>query len=732
MGASVWLVEAISLAAFEIPAPPRLGSALALGLAAVGVVGLVLGLMLDALARLYERARFLPSAAWPVVRSRVEAWFRDGDDNEQRRRAGMLLGGALCIVGDAIAARVLIERLIVGMARPDFAALAIVGVLAGLALATLALLLPFMAIGITLVRIAMRVPVVGPYLLATPGRCARTLGVCALLAAGAFAVWYRAPLSYLPFGSLARVTAGCLLGIALFFNWSRLPLARLTLFNRLAMIGAIACLVAASLLGATDAHAKRRTDELLLSGRGALAALALVLDPDHDGHLSLLAGGDCAPFDAAIHPGAIDTPGDGRDEDCDGADADLTALQLERPYHAIPPELPARPPVILITVDAFAASHMGSFGYERKVTPELDAFAARSALFRSCFSQGPSTRLSFPALFASRWDSEIEQQLEGRHPFPIGASEQLLAATMRDAGYQTAAVLSNRYFRGQNWPGLTRGFTRIVGDAISDAPHNAVAVTDAAIATLQSSTNQPPFLWVHYFDAHPPHDPPPGVPNFGDEPRDRYDAELHLVDRELGRLLRDVEERFHGQALVIVTGDHGIDFDEPRHERFQYGYDLSSAVLHVPLIVHAPFIPANGFDHVVSTLDIVPTLANLLRMPPSPRVHGASLVPELLTGKAQRVGPVFHQLFLLERRWHGDDPLTMVSVRTDRFNLIHDRIHDEYELYDYRSDPLEARDLSDDREYANTLVSLRRALNTFTLSVHHETGMQAGLAGSAR
>ena len=41
---------------------------------------------------------------------------------------------------------------------------------------------------------------------------------------------------------------------------------------------------------------------------------------------------------------------------------------------------------------------------------------------------------------------------------------------------------------------------------------------------------------------------------------------------------------------MIVTGDHGIAFDAPRHAKFNYGYDLSSAVLHVPLIVHGPRI----------------------------------------------------------------------------------------------------------------------------------------------
>jgi hypothetical protein len=50
-------------------------------------------------------------------------------------------------------------------------------------------------------------------------------------------------------------------------------------------------------------------------------------DRDRDGALN---AADCAPDDARIHPGAQDTPGDGIDQDCSGADARL-ALVSSRP-----------------------------------------------------------------------------------------------------------------------------------------------------------------------------------------------------------------------------------------------------------------------------------------------------------------------------------------------------------------------------------------------------------------
>jgi choline-sulfatase len=235
---------------------------------------------------------------------------------------------------------------------------------------------------------------------------------------------------------------------------------------------------------------------------------------------------------------------------------------------------------------------------------------------------------------------------------------------------------------------------------------------------LKRSRDKPLFLWVHYYDAHSPHQQPSDVPVFGTSRQDVYDAELNLVDREVGRLLHAIEEQWAGQALVLLTGDHGIAFDEPRHATFNYGYDLSTAVLHVPLIVHAPFLAPRAVDDVVSTMDIAPTLANLLRLHgPSPlRYEGMSLVPELLSAAHSRPPELMHQMYIEERKWKAEEPLERVALRTERFNLLQDRKSGLFELYDYRNDYNETHDLALDPVYAPTLAALRRQLTSLLYS----------------
>jgi arylsulfatase A-like enzyme len=307
------------------------------------------------------------------------------------------------------------------------------------------------------------------------------------------------------------------------------------------------------------------------------------------------------------------------------------------------------------------------------------------------------------------------------HPFPIEASELTLAEMMKEAGYETTAVVSDSYFTRGRWGSLLQGFGNVVETPVRtlDATkHNSKAVTDEALKRLTPKSGKPLFLWTHYFDAHPPHVQPTDITAYGKTQADRYDAELQLVDREIGRLLKEVDRQLGKDVIVIVTGDHGIGFDAPRHRRLTYGYDLTTVVLHVPLIVRGPGVKSQVMPGLVSTMDVAPTIANLVRVRKRLPFEGASLVPELFTSVTQRSARLHHQFYLHERLWSNEDPLATVSVRTDHYNLILDRKTGVHELYDYQADYLEAHNLADDPAYAEILTTLKQQLALFTYELH--------------
>jgi arylsulfatase A-like enzyme len=457
------------------------------------------------------------------------------------------------------------------------------------------------------------------------------------------------------------------------------------------------------------------------------AALKWITDSDNDGFAPFFGGGDCAPFDPSVHPGAMDLPDNGIDEDCFAGDLSLDILDgtMDDVHQPVPESFPQRPHVVLITVDAFAARHLQSTGAATTRTPNLKRLAAEGVIFENCFSQGPSTRLSFPSLFTSMWDTEIKRKLVGKHPYPMLAENETLAETLKRAGYETHAVIPAPYFSKRTWKGLHQGF-----DAVHERPkkhfnkktkpHNARHVTNAAVSVLKKKRTKPLFLWSHYLDAHAPHRWPPGIKRSGKGKEGKgkeakYNAELTYIDKSLGRLFKEIDTRLGDNTLVIVTSDHGHGFDLPRHKKKGYGYDLNTVTLHVPLIVKGPKIKPARVTSLASTLDILPTVSNLIRVKPKANVRGSSLVSELFGQKHQRPQVLFHQMFLTEELWKNNEPLRMISVRTPTHNLVIDRKRSRVHLWNWQDDYFETEDLIGTRDGKTATLErgLRRLLSAF-------------------
>ena len=330
----------------------------------------------------------------------------------------------------------------------------------------------------------------------------------------------------------------------------------------------------------------------------------------------------------------------------------------------------------LITIDAFATWTLETYGGSREIAPQLDRFAKQSVLFENFFVQGPSTRLSFPAMFTSRFDTQIDRVLEGRFPFELAPSNRMLAEVLADGGYQTLAVIPSPYFAAQHWRGFLQGFqsvaTRPAEAYANGTPHTAEAVTASALEFLQRPRHAPIFLWVHYFDAHPPHQLPEGQTARSSAEVDLYAAELKHLDAHLGRLLDSIVST-DPNHVIVLTGDHGIAFDEPRHQDNHYGYDLSTLVLHVPLLVRSPGLAPTRISELTDALDLAPTLTTLAGIAPPPTFVGHSL-ERLLAGVASELPDVrFAQFYLGEDALRGMDPLRLVAARTAEHNLVFDR-----------------------------------------------------------
>ncbi len=318
----------------------------------------------------------------------------------------------------------------------------------------------------------------------------------------------------------------------------------------------------------------------------------------------------------------------------------------------------APPTVLLVTSDTHRADGLGRVaGGLGVATPNLDALADRGTLFADCWS---TTNITLPS------HATI---LTGVHPRDTGHvtntgslvdAARTLAEAFREAGFRTFAAVSVFHLGEES--GLDQGFDRML------FPPNGVWDAEQTAGVLRSwlptAEGVPLFVWLHFFDAHTPYEPPgdwdrryygkggdpfdPSLPDpalcerclppeyrglrdleFG---RAQYRAEIDYLDHVLGDLL--AEPRL-ADAVVAFTADHG-EVLQGEDSLFNHGI-LVPDTLRVPLILAGPGVPAGERrDEVVTHLDLGRTLLDL---------GGAADVPfpgrALVADEPPRGGPVF-------------------------------------------------------------------------------------------
>jgi tetratricopeptide (TPR) repeat protein len=210
-------------------------------------------------------------------------------------------------------------------------------------------------------------------------------------------------------------------------------------------------------------------------------------------------------------------------------------------------------------------------------------------------------------------------------------------------------------------------------------------VVDRVLSWLDAIDTRPLFLWVHLADSMAPHNLPEArAKDFAGRP---YDGEVAEVDGHMGRLVAGIRRR-HPDTLVAAVADHGESLGD--HGEDTFGYFLYSATTRVPLLVSMPGrIPsALRVAPVVRTLDLFPTLLDLVGLPAPPLLDGASLVPLMVGRSRAGPGPAAIENVSLRGKY-GLAPL--FALRAGPYLYVK---APRPELYDAAQDPQEKDDAS--------------------------------------
>jgi len=365
--------------------------------------------------------------------------------------------------------------------------------------------------------------------------------------------------------------------------------------------------------------------------------------------------------------------------------------------------------LVVITLDTTRADRIGSYGARDVETPTIDRLANEGVLFEQAVSVAPLTLPAHSSIFTGKFPPEHGVRDNGG--FFLGSEQTTLAELLKARGYKTGGFVA-AYVLAAKW-GINQGFdtyfddfdlsqTRVVSLSAIQRPANEVL--DKALPWIEQAGDVPFFAWIHLYDPHSPYRPPePFASRYKAHP---YNGEIAFADSQIARLISTLQSRgLYDRTVIVVLGDHGESLGE--HGEGSHGFFVYNSVTHVPFVIRAPF-SLTGHRRVadpVRSVDVLPTVLDLLGAPPAPGISGVSLVP-LMTGAKPELGLDAYSEAMYPLHHYGWSDLH--ALRSGRYKVID---APRPELYDVERDPNETANLfSDRRPLGDRMISQLRTI----------------------
>lgn len=158
------------------------------------------------------------------------------------------------------------------------------------------------------------------------------------------------------------------------------------------------------------------------------------------------------------------------------------------------------PLVLLVTADALRADHLGCYGNQIVKTPHIDQLAREGAVFSHARTQSPSTLGSYASMLTSLFPNKHGISAEWGMFAP---EHQSLPKHLQANGFHTIfAPSEEELFRPIR--GISNHFNEMIPSMANPSQDGSIT-TRQVIKRLEKGLDQPTFIWVQYFDTHPPH-----------------------------------------------------------------------------------------------------------------------------------------------------------------------------------------------------------------------------------
>ena len=453
-----------------------------------------------------------------------------------------------------------------------------------------------------------------------------------------------------------------------------------------------------------------------------------------------------------------------------------------------------RPNIVLFMPETLRADAVFSDQAGRAVTPNMDALGDAGVRFERCYAQHSVCSPSRCSMFTGLYPHTAGRRTLGTL---IRPHEHNLFRDLREAGYETVVVGKNDMMFPETarlsfdrWGGDTQGnpdhpgaYPHAEGDRLYYSfLHGRAGDEDGtchdwdwacladALNYIEADHDKPFCILIALGYAHPPYTapepfysmydrakvPPPlqtdyarkrryvsmihenyGLGEVTDdewaEIRALYFAMVSRVDDQLGQIVSKLKSRdLWDETAVLCFSDHG-DFCGDYGLVEKWFSACEDCILRVPLIMHAPGLPATGSRQALAEMvDLYPTVLEIAGVEDKHYHFGKSLLP--LYGPA---ADDVHRLAAFSEGGHNIDesyihdiatpyggvyyhkhhlwqvdPIVMAKawvVRDDRYKFIY--CPDEFdELYDMQADPGETVNLAGDCAHDQTVRRMKDLL----------------------
>ncbi|MDH3977562.1 MAG: DUF3413 domain-containing protein [Gammaproteobacteria bacterium] len=283
--------------------------------------------------------------------------------------------------------------------------------------------------------------------------------------------------------------------------------------------------------------------------------------------------------------------------------------QLDYPLNTMNCTAPADVPnLVIILLDALRPDAI-----DPGITPTLVKFGKDGLRFNQHFSGGNSSRMGLFSMFyglpSTYWQSFYDLQ---RGPVLMDEirRRELDVGLFSAVGFGSPTLIDRTAFAG--WPGLTdarRDLTVVERNEL---------ITAEWLQWLEGRQSDKPFFGFVYFD--PPmgeiksDEPLPMDDRYLDDEKGRaswrrYRLAMRMLDGEVSKVLDSLRARdLLDTTIVVVTSDHGYEFNDNGVGHYGHASNFSPTQLHSTLLMHWPGKASADIDYRTTHHDLPVTL----------------------------------------------------------------------------------------------------------------------------